>query len=335
MIHSIQLNPTARPPASLSGIYEPALPELLEDQANITLTSTSGQQLEAEVGFRLHGPPGAPLVVALGGISASRNIQRWWPELYGASCGLDPQQFRILGLDWFGRCWPNGQCVTTDEQGRLLAGVLDHLGIARVRLLVGASYGAMVGLAFAARYRDRLDELLAISGADQAHPMAMARRRIQRAIVHLGETAGCKEEGLVLARALALTTYRPLELFEQRFADSNPQQVGAAISDYFDYQGRKFLESFNGERYCCLSESLDLHRVVPESIECPVTLVGVDSDELVPFAQLEKLADRLGGKCRLSLIKSHFGHDAFLKEPEIVNDLICGILSGESGHACN
>ena len=308
------------------------LPGLREGTSMIVLGSDSGRTLVTELAYRLHGPSQAPVVVALGGISAGPDVQQWWQDLYGAGHALDPQHYRILGMDWFGGRWGDGQCVSTDEQAQILAGVLDHLRINRVRLLVGASYGAMVGLAFAARYHERLDELLAISGAHRAHPMAVARRQIQRDIVRLGESAGRAEDGLVLARALALTTYRPAALFEEQFDDLDPQRVAAAIAAYFDHQGSKFLASFDAARYCSLSESLDLHQVTPERVCCPVTLVGVDTDELVPCRQLNELAARLGRRCRLQIIHSRYGHDAFLKEPELFNELIRSVLAEERDH---
>ena len=46
-----------------------------------------------------------------------------------------------------------------------IAAVLYDLCIARMQAFVGASYGAMVGLLFAARLGDGVDTMVAISGA--------------------------------------------------------------------------------------------------------------------------------------------------------------------------
>jgi homoserine O-acetyltransferase len=64
------------------------------------------------------------------------------------------------------------------------------------------------------------------------------------------------------------------------------------------------------------------------AIRCPVDLVAVDSDTLVPEAQIESLASRLGRRARVHRIGSRFGHDAFLKETGRFQALLGQILSG-------
>ena len=276
--------------------------------------------------YRLEGPAGAPVVATFGGISADRKVNEWWQEQYGSDRALDPDRYRILSMDWLGRCWPDGSPVTTEQQARALVAVMDELGIGRIEACIGASYGAMVGLALAARHPDRIGRLVAISGAHRAHPMATAKRLIQREIIRLGVDAGDEQRGLALARALALTTYRPGMLFAERFDHDCPQRVLDRLDSYFDRQGRRLIGRFDAERYLCLSESLDLHDVDPAAVTCPVHLVAVSSDELVPVDQLQALDHALPNSS-LRVIHSDFGHDAFLKEPAFFNSLIRSVLA--------
>ncbi|QKK01363.1 MAG: homoserine O-succinyltransferase [Pseudomonadota bacterium] len=292
-----------------------------------TISYAAGQRRPVTVRYSLWGPPGAPVVIALGGISATRRCDRWWPAVFGN--GLDPVRWRILGMDWLGRFWPDGSAVTTIQQATALASVLDRLGLTTVHGLIGASYGAMIGLAFAARFPERLERLLAISGAHRTHPMAVARRLIQRRIVDLGIAAGRAAEGLELARALALTTYRPDRLFAEQFGHDDPGQVLESLAGYFRRQGQRFQAGFSAARYRCLSESLDRHRVDPAAVRCSVDLVAADSDALVPPEQLRALANQLGPRARYHEIHSRFGHDAFLKEDRTINALIEHTLGGD------
>lgn len=289
----------------------------------------SGRRHAPLIRYSVWGPETGPTVVALGGISADRRPDQWWSEVFGTGRALDPGALRIIGLDWLAQRWPDGRVVTTDQQAAALSLVLDDLGIARVDTLLGASYGAMVSLAFAARYPSRVGRLVAISGAHEAHPMAVARRVIQRQIVELGDKSGRAEEGLSIARALALTTYRPDSLFEQRFSDRDADKVLGELEGYFSHQAERFCRQFDCERYLCLSESLDRHRVRPEAVICPVDLVAVKSDALVPPAQLQALARQLGKRCRYHEIDSAYGHDAFLKEGRLLNPLIGDVLKGD------
>jgi homoserine O-acetyltransferase/O-succinyltransferase len=285
-----------------------------------------GRRKRIMIPYRMEGPEKAPVVAALGGISADRRLDQWWPEQYGRGAALDIDRFRVLSIDWLGRCWPDGSAVTTAQQAAAVLAVMDHLGIERLEACIGASYGAMVGLALAANYPDRIDRLVAISGAHCAHPMATARRLIQRQIIQLGLAAGDERRGLGLARALALTTYRPAQLFGARFDHARPDQVLGRLNSYFECQGRRLIGRFDAERYLCLSESLDRHRIDPASIRCPVELVAVSSDELVPVDQLHAL-DRALPNSRLRVIASDFGHDAFLKETTFIQALIRSALA--------
>jgi homoserine O-acetyltransferase/O-succinyltransferase len=271
--------------------------------------------------YRMEGPAGAPVIATFGGISANRRVDEWWQSHYGPDHALDPNCHRILSIDWLGERWPDGSPVTTAQQAAALVAVMDELAIERLEACIGASYGAMVGLALAAAFPDRIGQLIAISGAQRPHPMAAARRLIQREIIRLGLDAGDERRGLRLARALAMTTYRPPSLFDQRFGHDDPQRVLGRLDSYFDRQARGLIGRFDAERYLCLSESLDLHRVEPADVTCPVTLVAVRSDELVPVEQLQSL-DRALPNSSLRVINSDYGHDAFLKEPVFFDKLI-------------
>lgn len=282
------------------------------------------------VRYRLLGRAGAPVLLTLGGISADRGMDAWWGELVGAGRALDTGRFRLLGIDWLSRA--DGQAVRSADQALVLARLLDALGIERVHGLVGASYGAMVGLAFAAAFPQRIGQLVAISGAHKAHPMSTARRLVQREILRLAAEREVPERGVALARALALTTYRPPVLFEQRFDQSSARARLDELQGYLRHVGVSFAGHFDLKRYLSLSESMDLHEVDPAKVRCETHLVAVDTDELVPEAQLAELAAGLAGPARLHRVRSIYGHDAFLKEPERMNRLITSILCGEVCH---
>src|SRR5690606_33231884 len=139
------------------------------------------------------GPQEAPVLVVQGGISATRHAlasaahpeSGWWEA---QAHGLDARRRRIVSIDWLGADGTLDLVLDPSDQADAIAAVLDALGIARVDAFVGASYGAMVGLQFAARHPQRLACLVAISGAHRSHPPATALRVIQRRIVRLGRS---------------------------------------------------------------------------------------------------------------------------------------------------
>jgi homoserine O-acetyltransferase/O-succinyltransferase len=304
-------------------------PVLFDDSMIWTKPGMSVDTIPVRIRYRLHGPDNAPVVVALGGISANRQVQCWWHPLYGRQHSLNPENLRILSLDWLDHGPDAAAAISTAGQAGALVAVLDHLAIDRIDLLVGASYGAMVGLALAEHYPDRLQRLVAISGADRSRPFNTALRHIQREILRLGLDTGQHDRAVALARALAMTTYRPQSLFDQRFRNNEPDQVLDDVAGYLGHVGRCFSDNFDAGRYLRLSDSLDRHRVDPAGIRCPVDLVAVDSDQLVTPEQVQGLADSLGRPARLHMVSSPYGHDAFLKEPRIFNRLIGDLIDTE------
>lgn len=279
------------------------------------------------------GAPGAPTLIVQGGISATRNVVAqngdatpgWWQALVGEGRALDLARYRVLAIDWVTPQELGAASVSSEDQADLLAALLLELGIGRAHCFVGSSYGAMVGLAFAARHALAVDRLLLLAGAHRAHPLATAQRAIQRDIVRLGRDCGRVDEALGLARQLAMTTYRGSEEFARRFG-AGPEYRGDRfhfpVEDYLQHQGRRFAERFDPERFLALSESIDLHDVTPERIATPATLVGFSSDRLVPLADMCELQRRLHGPATLSVIDSPYGHDGFLKEPEQLAPLL-------------
>jgi homoserine O-acetyltransferase len=290
------------------------------------------------LGWRLAGKPGAPVIVALGGISAHRRVfdperprAGWWHEIAGPGRALDSTRARVLGIDYLGGSGESTgptsggvfPSLSSYDQAQALRQLLDHLEISRLRAIVGASYGGMVALAFAERYADRVDQLLVISGADRAHPMATAWRSVQRRVVRFALSAGHATEGMELARALAMSTYRSPQEFAARFT-APPRQVDGRfvfpVEEYLFARGRDYAARHRAESFLCLSESIDLHAVDASRVTTPTTLVAVREDQLVPVDDMRALAARLP-QARLHELSSPHGHDAFLKEAAALQPL--------------
>ncbi|MGH8190939.1 MAG: homoserine O-succinyltransferase MetX [Rhodanobacteraceae bacterium] len=285
--------------------------------------------VEVDVRYLWVGAPGAPTLVVLGGISADRDAcaseehpsPGWWESQIGAGRAIDLDRVRVLAIDWLDAGDLQGAPVSSEDQADALAALLDALGIVRIAAFVGASYGAMVGLAFAARHGDRVRRLVALAGAHRPHPFATAQRAIQRGIVRLGIDNGCVDGALSLARQLALTTYRSGEEVGRRFTGGPEYHDGRfrlPVEDWLEHHGRKFVARFDARRYLALSESIDLHGIDPKAVRVPTTLIGFASDRLVPLADLCELQQRLAAPASLDVVETPYGHDGFLKEPERV-----------------
>lgn len=292
-----------------------------------------GELPRAQLAWRLAGSPDAPVICALGGISAHRRVfdleqprEGWWWEVAGPGRALDSTRVRILGIDYLGgsaeSTGPSGAepfpSLSSYDQAEALHQLLDHLGIERLHAIAGASYGGMVALAFAERYPERVQRLLVISAADRPHPMATAWRSVQRRIVRFALALDHSAEGLQLARALAMATYRTPEEFAARFGHL-PRRIDGEwvfpIEEYLFARGRDYAGRYRPESFLCLSESIDLHVVDASRVNTPTTVVAVREDQLVPIGDMRALSARLP-RSRLHELSSPHGHDAFLKEAD-------------------
>ena len=288
------------------------------------------------IAFRLEGPAAAPVVAVLGGISAHRRLigpEGWWPATVGPNLGVDSTRFRVLGLDYLGglglSSTPDGEArfppVSSFDQADVLQQVVLHLGLGSLHAIVGASYGGMVALCFAARYPALSGRIEVVSAADRAQVLSTAWRSVQRQIVREAIARGDGASGLKLARALAMATYRSQTEFAMRFSGPpvrDAERFRFPVEGYLFARGDDYVQKYRAESFLALSESIDLHAVDAAQVHTPATLIAVREDQLVPFGDMQALAARLGGPTRLVEINSIFGHDAFLKESAVLNPIL-------------
>ena len=261
--------------------------------------------------FTLTGPDDGPVVLLLGGISAPADPS-WWSDLIGPDRALDTDRLRLLSVGFEG--------LSTHQQADRILALLDELGIDRLHTAIGCSYGGMVCLALAARAPERFGRLVVVGAAHRPHALASGWRLVQRRILALTERLGAPEEGVALARMLAMTTYRTDRELDARF-----DQDG--LVSWLDHHGERYAETVSTERFARLSLAIDQHHVDPAELTVPLTLVGFDTDLLAPPWLLEELADQAAGPVDLRVLPSLHGHDAFLLEPDALGTLLTEVLA--------
>src|SRR6476659_1261790 len=89
-----------------------------------------------DASFEIVGPANAPVVVVLGGISASRHVTSssanphpgWWEQFCGPGRAINTDRFRILSIDYRGE-GSGGQSLTTYDQALAVVNALDLAGV--------------------------------------------------------------------------------------------------------------------------------------------------------------------------------------------------------------
>lgn len=230
------------------------------------------------------------------------------------------------------------------------ARLLDHLGIERLYAAAGGSLGAMETLELAIRHPGRVERVISISGTFATRPYTAAIRHISRRSIMLdpaykdGYYAGNgPADGLRLAREMGTLFYRSREEFNERFPWGPihpPSRRGITfdVQSYLDHQGSKIIGTFDVNSFLTLSLAMDLHDVFRgfasrqealAPVDAEFLIAGVREDRLIPIDEQEEVHATLaahGKACTWRPLASRVGHDAFLAEISMMNELLGAFL---------
>jgi len=346
-------------------------PTFEEDLALGSLTLSNGESLQNVIQrVSIYGTPRedhANLVFVSHGLTASGRLPEWWEGFVGPGLALDTDRLALLGINVLGGCYgstgpaslssdgtPYGSRFPVLSIGDMVAAqqaALAKLGIGRMRGVIGGSVGAMLGLQWILREPERFRHGIIIGASDFFSPMAIALNALSRAaIIHDPHFAGGDyydgpppNEGVHLARMIAMVTYKSAALFDARFG-RRPDRAGADLAQdprarfdiegYLEYQGRKFVARMDANTYLTLTRAMDLYDLRAErtaATETSLTFVGIDSDWLFPADEIRQAAERFrlrGFPVRFQTLHSDHGHDAFLTDLPELAALIGPALEG-------
>lgn len=287
-------------------------------------------------------------------LSGSARVADWWPQLFGSDAVFDLTKDCVIGINMIGSCYgstgptsinpttgkPYGRdfpLVTVKDNVRAQAELIQHLGIQKLRVVIGGSIGGMQAMQWAIDFPDMVEHSIAV-GAAPLSAMALALNHLQRQAILDNPQAG-----LSLARQIAMISYKSAELFTERYG-RRPNRNGEDphrsfdgrydVGGYLNYQGEIFTRRFDADSYLIITKLMDnfdlglgyesVHTALAR-IQGRVLLIGIESDWLFPVADVEAVAQQMRAAQvdvqAAKLITTH-GHDGFLAEPEQLVPLI-------------
>jgi homoserine O-acetyltransferase len=300
------------------------------------------------------GPAEAPQVLVIHALTGSADAAGdWWSPLIGPGLALDTDRVGVLSANLLGGRYgttgptstdpstgrPYGATfpsISTRDQARAHWALLDSLGVPGLALVIGGSLGGMVALEVALERPDAVRSVVPIAAPAATGALAVAWNAIQRALVdRLGD------DGLALARQLAMTTYRSEADFDQRFGRAAEADGTPSIVSYLRYQGQKLVRRFDPDTYRTLVGAMDRHdigagrggigpalaRLADHGVR--LTGLGISGDILYGPDQVRALVSAAAGEgahARYLELHSTKGHDAFLAEWEALTAIFRGML---------
>jgi len=314
-------------------------------------------------------------VLILTGISPSAHVtsspgdpaEGWWEPMVGAGKPIDTRHHFVICVNSLGSCKGstgpasinpvNGAPYRLDfpeitiwDIAAAAQLVVQHLGISRLRALVGPSMGGMSGLAWLYQNPQGARHFLGLSTAACAEPFSIAIRSLQREAIVTDanwqngqyDAARWPENGMRLARKLGMISYRSAREWRSRFGRKpqkrmQPQIYGMnfEVESYLENAARKFIAQYDPCAYVGLSRAMDwfdladrhenlTHAMAHIELESSC-IIGVDSDILFPLHQQQAIATALqtnGVATQMVVLPSDEGHDAFLVDYARFNPVV-------------
>lgn len=287
-------------------------------------------------------------------LTANSDVAEWWPDTVCPGGLLDPEEYFIVCANKLGS--PYGSTspisinpstgepyfmdfpqVTVRDMIRCYQPLRRHLGISRIKMIIGGSTGGCQAMEWAIMEPDLFERIALTVTLPKTTPWIVADSEAQRMAI---EADGTFQErtlegggaGLAAARAMSMLIYRNSTAFNLTQHDDGEKLTDYRAASYQRYQGEKLRKRFNAHCYYRLLESLDSHHVgrgrggvaaALARIKARAIVLAVDSDIMFPEPEVRRMAQQIGTDgADYYVIHSDYGHDGFLIEtPEITRIL--------------
>lgn len=262
----------------------------------------------------------------------------WWQGIIGPGCALDTDRYAVLAPNLLGSCYGSSgpreggdhfPRITTRDQARAVGVLLESLRIPRVALVTGGSLGGMVSLEFVSTFPGRAEAAVVFAAPAVQSAASIGWVHVQREALRLGG-----EEGLALARQVAMLTYRTADGLRERFGRLRGAAGAFSVQEWLWAHGAKLRARFDKASYLALLDAMDAHDIgrgrggIGERLrESGTTLtgVGIPGDIFYPAEEVAEWVAEAGGTYRA--IVSEHGHDAFILERTRVGAILREALS--------
>jgi homoserine O-acetyltransferase len=284
--------------------------------------------------------------------TGNANPSDWWSGLIGEKRLFNPKDYFVICVNVLGSHYGSTNALSTNpltgqqyfhdfpfvsirDVVNSLILLRKHLEIDKIAYLLGGSLGGQQVLEWSVLEPEVIQKQILFSTNAIHSPWGIAFNESQRMAISNDPTWECSMpdagmEGMKVARAIALLSYRNYETYNRTQSRDAGQVDFFRANTYQNYQGEKLLKRFNAYSYWTLSKMFDSHDVgrgrggVQKALEyvlAKTLVIGITSDILFPSVEQEKIAQFIP-KAKYVEIDSTYGHDGFLIEFEAMTNAI-------------
>lgn len=285
-------------------------------------------------------------------LTGNDNVLDWWQGLFGSDKFFSTDNYFIICVNVPGSCYGSTGPLSINpltetpyyhdfpffsmrDVVRAFDALRQSLGIKYIHTCIGGSLGGQQALQWAVIMPELIENLVLLATNARTSPWGIALNETQRMAIAADATWGKPSptagiEGMKVARAIALLSYRSYQTYAHTQADSPTETTHFKAITYQQYQGEKFAKRFNAYSYWALTKLLDSHHVgigyagveaALQRIKSRTLIISVASDLLFPPQEQEFMHTYIKNS-RWHTIESLYGHDGFLIETDKIVDLL-------------
>lgn len=282
----------------------------------------------------------------------------WWDNLIGPGKPLDTKKFFVIGVNNLGgshgstgpksinpktkKSWGSKfPILTVNDWVNSQKKLISHLGIKKLKAVIGGSLGGMQALQWSIQFPDCLSHTIVIAAAANLTAQNIAFNEVARQSIltdpdfNRGDYYEKKlvpKRGLRLARMLGHITYLSNDVMKVKFGRKTKTKgyqysfsPEFEVESYLNYQADKFVDEFDANTYIRMTKALDYFdpaknniknlSQIFKKIKSEFLVISFTSDwRFSPDRSKEIVKALLDNNIKVSYaeIDAASGHDAFL-----------------------
>jgi homoserine O-acetyltransferase/O-succinyltransferase len=284
--------------------------------------------------------------------TGNANPSDWWSGLIGEKRKFNPRDYFVICVNVLGSHYGSTNAlsinpltsepyyhdfpfVTLRDVVNTFIILRKHLEIDQIQYLLGGSLGGQQALEWGIIEPAIIKKMILFSSNAIHSPWGIAFNESQRMAISNDPTweqrhPNAGMEGMKVARAIALISYRNYDTYNRTQSRDEGQIDFFRANTYQNYQGEKIKRRFNAFSYWVLSKMFDSHDVgrnrggVKEAlskVKAETLVIGISSDILFPPVEQARIAEGIKN-AKFIEIDSNYGHDGFLIEFEAMSKAI-------------